>query len=468
MVDKQNEGKAFLATYIKGEGTIATWSVVGNALALVNSFLILTYLDLFQYGLFLLLFSFYGFVSGIFLQPLQDVIVNDISRQAGSGHEADAKKLYWEMARFRIGMSLTLMAALFIGAEFVALWYHQDIANLLRLLAFLFPIDTAYVMMRTLFEVRLRFDLTSSRPVVLKAIKIALVLLTVFFGHLSVFSLLVITILSAMLTTVLFAKEFITLYRSWSAVPASPGRFLWPLFKTYGKWPLVGQVVSESIGNIRPWLIKAFTNTEAVALFSVAESLYGMTKRVVPTQTLTTLLPRQIKDKEKMRRVFVQGTKYVVLGGIVAGILGFFAVPTGLRLFFPQYEASILVYWVLLLTLPFSGFRQIGVLYLLVYRRQRFLFFTNILKSTLRLVIPLMLLPTFGLVGMSIERVIVTALLAFLAYGHVIKRDVGAVSWREFATWTADDRAFARRAARAARTIATDFFSSLRFRRSSA
>lgn len=437
---------SFLRSYMRGETLTAGWRVVGNILMLLNTFLLISYLDVFKYGVYLLAIAFYTLVAGFFLRPLQGVILNDVIRFIQEKREENAKKLFLENAIVRLSIALALIPILFWGADLAAELYDEDIAGLIRVLSPLPFIAAFYSSMRMLFQARLSFGLAAARPVVYRVFRLLLLGSFILFAVLGATEAMIAHVIASLIATIVFLPSFFKLYAPWRNIRATQKSVLWWVVRTHGKWSIVSQVFSKTLSGagIRPWLIKFFVNTEAVAIFSVAESLFGAVKEFLPVRTLNAIIPREVQNKKRLSALAVRGVKYLVLLGVLLGSAAFFGVPALVKVLFPHYEASIALFQLLLVLLPILAFRSMGTTIIGALRRQKVLFFFASTRSVVRLVLALALLPIFGIWGMVYERIIVSVLSVVAIYWWLFTRELSNMPWRLFFSFGPEDKSFLR------------------------
>ncbi|MBU3926056.1 oligosaccharide flippase family protein [Patescibacteria group bacterium] len=433
---------SFLKTYIKGEALIGFWNIISKGLGGISSILIIANLDVYKYGVFLLVISFYSLIADLFLGTLVGLVFNDINRFIGEKKEEKAKKLFKEFFIIRGIIAIILFLSVFFGADLVANFYGQDIAILFKILSPLFIIDFFYVSMRNLLQSRLYFGLTSFRPILYKAVRLIFILSFVFFFVLDAKNLLIAHVVSSFLVTVVFVSPFIKAYKPWKTIKESSDKIFLNIIKTYGKWPIFSNFLSQASSNIQPWFIRFFVNTEAVAVFSVAESLFSAVKALFPVATLSTLIPREVSSKKRIGDLLIRGTKYLTIFGILLGIVGFFAVPPMVKIFFPSYESSIPLFKVLLLLLPIMSFRSLSSTFLVALRRQKFIFFSNIFKNVLSFILPALFLYLFGVLGLAIERIIFSIIIGGLMYVYLLKKEVHPSFWAGLFSFNEQDKVF--------------------------
>jgi len=445
MRSKQPRQYSFFHSYFSGEALIGVWNFVGKGIAALNILLIIGSLDVFKYGVYILVLAFYSFVAAIPFKLLATVITNDLIRYEHEGERARAKRLFWEAFSIRMGFAAVLALGTFFSADIVAHFYDQDIANLVRTLSPLFIFDALYSSIRPLFQMHARFGLTAFRPIVYKTIKFGILGGFVLFATLGVQEVLLAHVIATGLATFIFLIPLVRMYRLWSNVQSEKRFVLFDIVKKHGKWSVLSQVSSQAAGNLRPWLIKLFVNTEAVALFSVAESLYGAIKTFFPTETLVSLVPRELKDKRRSMQLLLRGIKYLTILGILLALLAGVVVPLALPFVFPEYTPSVSLFIALLPALVLLGVRSMSSTFLSAMRRQKYLFLVNSVKTLSTFILPLILLPVFGIHGMPFERVLTAVLVTGMFLYYLIRYHIPKSELRILYTLDAQDKEYFRR-----------------------
>ena len=436
------EKHSFLKSYIKGEAFFGFWNIINKGITAINILLVITYLDVYKYGVYLLIMSFYTLVADIFLAPLQETIFNDISRYVANKRESSAKKLYLE--NFTIRMTLAFLSCIFVfwGAKIVAGYYGYDIAGSFRILSVLFIIDAFYTSMRMFLQLKKRFDIISFRPVLHKIFRFIFLISFIYFFELGIKEALISHIFASLIVVIIFLPTFLKEYRPWRKIKTESGSILLKIIRTHGKWPVFSTILSSLTSNIRPWLIKIFVNTEAVAIFSVAQSFFEAIKTFIPNSTLSTLIPFEINDKKRAGDILVRGTKYLAILGLVFASLGLLIASPIASFAFPQYKSSIPLFQLFLLVLPFASFRMMAVTFLVALRRQKFLFFTSSIEIPIAFLSSVVLLYLFGVWGMVLQRIFITLVMGGLTYTYLLKQEYSDYHWENLFTFDNEDKIF--------------------------
>src|SRR3989344_2477666 len=124
---------SFSKKFLSGESHYAFWDLVSKGIGLLNTFLIITSLTIYQYGVFQLLLAFYAVLSGISGLG-SGAIGNDIMRLVGEGKEGSAKRLFLEYASIRMAAAVLISLAIFVGGDLLAVKYKPDFIAVVRLL----------------------------------------------------------------------------------------------------------------------------------------------------------------------------------------------------------------------------------------------------------------------------------------------------------------------------------------------
>lgn len=439
----QDKDYSFFRSYVKGEAFFGFWGVVSSALSVLISFLIISHLDVYKYGLYLLVISFYSLISGWTVNVLSEIIFNDIARYLAEKKEREAKRLYLEDSLIRIFLAVIICVIVFWGANLISNYYGKDIASFVRSISFMFVINATYLSMKNLFNLKMYFGTMSFRPVVFKILKCSLIVFFISWGEFGVREALLSYVWASFFSMVLFMPLFWPIYKQWSAVVTARGKIIFlDILKKHGKWSVFNQIISSSVADLKPWFIKVFVNTEGVAIFSVAETIFGAVKIFFPISTLSALLPKELVDKKRMGNILLRGTKYLTIYGLLLGAGSFVVLPPVIKFFFPQYVESIGIFQFLLIILPLLSFRSIASGFLVALRQQRFLFFVSLLKIFLTLLLSGVLVYLWGVWGMALQRILISVFLGGIMYFYLLKKENLFSLWKNLFWFDQEDKIF--------------------------
>lgn len=407
--------QSFSKTYLKGEFSYGFWNVVSKVVGIINTFFIVSALSLYEYGSFqLLLVSYAGAVT--LLSVGGGVVRNDILRFEAEGRSPDAKKLFYESSVARMVIGFLLWFTVFFFASRLSFKFGQDYISLIRIISFLFLHDALLTIVTTLIEMRRKFSVIASRTSVAKVVQLAILLYFFFFQNINLRAVVISLVVSLFVTLCLLLPSFFESYFQWKSVKRSSGKFLFKILTSYGKWEIAQPIMGKFTSFFEAWAIKLFINTEAVAIFSVAQTLLNTVAGFFPVKTLSTLIPMEVKNEEKLRKIYTYGVKYLLVFSVLIGLVSLVCVPILINLFFNKYVISLPYFSVLLLTLPLLAITAISSTFLTAFRRQKFLFFQKVLKNLVAIPLYLIFLPLFGLWGLVFHNFILLIVMTVSLY----------------------------------------------------
>lgn len=415
---------SFMAIFLKGEAISTFWNLVTKAIGLLNTFLTITSLTLYQYGVFQLLLSFSGVPSDI-LNLGSAIISNEMSRAIAENRLGDAKRIFLEYSLVRIIITFVAWAIIFFGSVYIFRSYDLDFVKDMRMISFVILSEGLFVLIRLLCLVRLKFSVVAQRYTINKAIQSAVLIYYFLQGNLGLKQLILSIIIASSLSVLAVSYQFFKVYFKWNHIAITPNVLLWNIFITYGTWDTLRQFINKITFRVKPWLVKFFISTEAVAIYSIAETIVTTIQDLIPSNTMQSLVPLWIKDKHLSVKMFSYGIKYFVLGSIFVVISAFVAVPPVIYNFFPKYAQSIPLFYFMLLNLPIFAAGIIIGNYLIAFRKQKYLFFLHLLRNSLALGIIISTLPFIGLWGLALEFVLIPLIMVIVNYIYTKNQDKG-------------------------------------------
>lgn len=455
MITKSNP--SFFKRFIAGEAHYGFWNVVGKGFAAVNTFLIISSLTIYQYGVFQLLMSLYG----VFADTISiggGVVNNDISRSIAVGNEGRAKRLFREYAYTRFFLNLIFFVLFFWGGELFGERYTEEFLAEIRIVAFLFLTEFLVSLFKSLLSIRLQFKIVAARSTVYKVVQLVVLAGFFFWGDIGIGSLLLSMVIASLVSIVMMLRPFLRELRAWKGVTEDSNAGLFKTLLTYGKWDIFRQMGTKLTSRLQPWLIKLFISTEAVAIFSIANSMIALLKDSLPSKTLMSLVPMSLDDQTASQRRFSYGVKFAGLWGIIVALGGLIVAPPLIRLFFTSYVPSLSYFYLMLASIPFWGVTVIISIYLVALREQRYLFMQTTFKNIFSTLVYVILLPFVGLWGLALERVMTPIVMVYVTHRH-LKRGKSGISFhlRDLVDWSRKDMLFLK-------GIWVEFFSMIRFK----
>ena len=415
---------SFMAIFLKGETISTFWNLITKAIGLLNTFLTITSLTLYQYGVFQLILSFSGMPSDV-LNLGSGVVSNEMSRAIADNRVGDAKRLFLEYSFVRIIMTIIAWATIFFGSIYLFSNYDLDFVKDMRVISFLILSEGAFVLIRLLCLVRLKFSVVSMRYTINKAIQSVILIYFFLQGNLGLKQLIWSIVIASALSVIAVSFGFFKVYFKWKDVKISNKILLFDIYLVYGTWDTVRQFINKITFRVKPWLIKLFIGTEAVAIYSIAETIITTIQDLIPSNTMQSLVPLWIKDKHLSVKMFSYGIKYFVLGGIVVSLVSLVIVPPIINTFFSKYNESIPLFYLMLLNVPIFASGIIIGNYIIAFRKQKYLFFLHLFRNSLALLIIILTIPYIGLWGLALEFVLIPLIMVITNYLYTKSEDKG-------------------------------------------
>ncbi len=442
---KPSTPKPFYKTYLKGEFFFGVWNVVSRGVGFFNTLIVLSKLTVYQYGVFQLILSSFSGIA-VFMGLGGETMRNDILRYVGEQDIPRAKRLFYESTVARVGIGIILWAVIFFGASFFFSKYSTDFIFYIRIMSFLFLHDAILPSLRLALEAEKKFSLIASRSSISRFIQLAIIAWFYFFASVGLKEVILSLVAASYISIIFMVVPVVRSYfKIWRQYPVAGEYMTWPLLSSYGKWELLRPVAAKLVDFVQVWMTKFLISTEAVAIFSVAQTMIGTLANFMPVNTLSVLIPLHIAEKEKLQKIYNTGTKYLILFSIVVGIGGLIAAQPFIHWFFPKYIAALPYFDVLLLTLPITAATAVAGVFFVVYRRQGFLLFQKLMKGVLGIALYALLIPVFGMWGLVVQAIILSLVLFVIVYVYMVrsKLDV-SLNWKYLTSYNDADKEFLR------------------------
>ncbi|MBU1036494.1 oligosaccharide flippase family protein [Patescibacteria group bacterium] len=414
----------FFKQSVKGGFFYSSLGVLVKILVVVNVFFILRYLSIYEYGVYKLAFSLYVIGSGLLLSGLDGIVLNDVSNYLARKNRPSIKRLLFEFSGVRILLGILAWAVVFFGAQLIAVYYNAQVADYLKILSFLYLSDSLITIFDIVFKATLNFARSALIPVLNELNKFFIIIYFLLLTKgLTIQQVLWASVSATFITTGILLIYFIFKYKSSITIPKDDKYILFKTIRTYGKWAIAKSYFVNFAKNIRLWLIKIFISTEAVAIFSVAESLYANVKKIIPMQALATIIPRQLGqyDLSKFTDIYKRSAKYFLFLFTGVGLVSYFIAPIAVKIFFPKYIVSLPFFQLYLLLLLINVF-ALTKLTIYTMRRMKFLFLEPFIRMISVVVLGTILISNFKIWGAVIEAMLTNAIFVIIMYFYLIKQ----------------------------------------------
>ncbi len=413
---------SFHKKFIEGEYISGFWNIAGYAVTALNSFIIIYFLSLREFGLYQLILSVMAFAESLTAGFLSDLVLTDFSKYIGRGEKGLAKKLFFEYALFKGVLVLVLMAILFFGAGLVSDHYGKDIALFLRVATIALIFRVGLSVQGLFFDGNIYFK-AQSVSFLGELAKTFFIIGSVIFYKLGILEIILAYVVGHLFSFIFSSAYFYSLFKKTLAGYRSSqtGSLIRSLLAQYGPWMALRYLLSRIANNIRPWIIGIFLGVEAVGIFSFARNIIAVIARLMPLGTFGLLLPRELGNKQRLRYLFTRMTKYSLFLGLIYAVVSFLVFPLGVKLLFPKYQAAIPIFGIMSIILVLYSFYKMFRMVLVVFKEQKALLLRSIDESLLAPALLFILLPIFGVLGTAIEWVLTYTLTTILFYRYLVK-----------------------------------------------
>ena len=99
---------SFAERFIRGNVLDRSWSFVIAGVGLLTSFLTLTALSVYEFGLYQLVLAAVAFIGMFSVDFFDTVIQSDISRGLAGGRRDESKRLFLEFAALKVGLGIAI------------------------------------------------------------------------------------------------------------------------------------------------------------------------------------------------------------------------------------------------------------------------------------------------------------------------------------------------------------------------
>lgn len=419
----QDKPKRLSYYFLKNETTRRFYETSATVLGLINSFFIISYLSVFNFGMYQLMLSFIAILEGFSAGFFNDVVVIEIRRYINLGKISWAKRLFWEHAVLKSVLALVLVVAVFFGSDLASRFYGDNTALFLKIASVLLIIHTLQSLQNTLLKPIMVFSYWAY-PMIIELVKLVLIVGLVVFYNLTIVSVITVHVAAEIAALgIMTFSSFIGAYRNFfGTIKSYSNRLLVNILKTHGKWIFLRYGFAKITKNTTPWFIKFFVNVEAVAFYSLAVNLVSMIEKLMPMQGFGDVMILKIGKKDEVAFLFKRAVKYLIWIGVIFSLGALISVPPIISFIFPKYTPALGVFTIMLTALPLYGVYKILKTTLSILREYRTL---AMRLANEVLIFPLgsvIFLPVLGLAGAGVVYVIAYLERVWFFYGQLIKK----------------------------------------------
>lgn len=403
MAQANPTGYSFSQLYIWGTARGHLFGAVVRGIAMVSSFFVVATLSVYHYGLYQLVLTAMIVSESSLFSLFDDIVSNDLARAFAGKRLSWAKKLFHEIAALKLVLGILISAALFFGAGLVASYYGKDIAGFIRILSILALIKMIRGTEGMFFGAILSF-VTFGAGAMQEIIRLIFLVGFWLWGSFGLREVLLSSVFSSMIilayTSFFFFREYQTVL---GGVRPVKERIFPNIVRSFGKWIFIRQGFSNTVKQLDVWFIRFFLNTEAVGLYALAVNLLTMVQGFFPLRMLSSLLPWEIDNPERMQYIYRRVLKYFIWIGVAAALGSFFIIPQLIGIFLPKYLPVMPIFRLMALTLPLFAVYKFQKILLIVLREQKVLTMRLLTETFITAIVWVVALPVIGLYAAVVE-----------------------------------------------------------------
>lgn len=390
-----------------GVFSLSASSILVRIISFLTVIIVTHFLSVRDYGAYILFLSVVGLFGTLSGLGMDELVTADIARAFGEKDFARGKRLFFEFCRTRLFLVISLLAGSLLLKDFFVERYSVAFGEFFTYLVLIVLMQYCKNVIALLFNVHEKFNLIAKLNIIEMLGKFLVILAMVYSLGLNLQLFIIANIISLAFVAIFFAPKAISLYRELPQYHGLAPQLMPKVMAGHGKWQIGSNIVSSLMNSVTYWLIKAFLNTESVAIYSLAQSMLSFLAGLLPLKTIMLpIIARKSGDKFSIAHLMSRTTKYSLLLYFLAIVFGLLLARPVASIFLPKYLAAIPVFSVHVFRLLFNpfSFSQVPLLY--ARNKQKFLFFSTLLDSVIVLILAPLLMRKFGVVGLAIEGLI--------------------------------------------------------------
>lgn len=433
-------------TIFGGTAALSASTVATRITSFLSVLLITRSLSLFDYGALTLALSVAGplaFLSGL---GVETAVSADIARAVGVGELGAAKKLYRSFARQKLGATVFIIAAAWFLREPLALRFGEAVGDYFFWIGLWAAANAAASLVTLLLASHARFPIVSLADTTEGLVRLGILGVLFLASAITPFAIIAAGILAKAFGAIVALPTARRLIAPWRGV-SETGTSFWGMLRAHGKWSTVSQGVIPQIDNlVRPWTVSFFFGPAGVALISIPSNIFAALSILFPIhKVIAPIIAQRINDPQGAARIAQKAAKLNVWVSVALALIASALIAPFIRVFFPQYEASIVLFWILIPRLPLLALGSAQDPFFQAFRAQRDLVRYQLVELCSDVTLLPLLLRVTGLPGIFLERFLAIAAFTALRESYLRRRHgIATILPREFVRFTAEDRVLVR------------------------
>jgi|GEM_PF-2458951 len=434
---KTNQNQSMKELAVKGVATLSVQSVLLQGIWFFTSLVLLNSISVFDYSVLKLVLVAVAFPSALYIAGIDPIILADMGVEREHGRLGALKSLFRAYAIFEIISAFVIWTGFYIFISFFKGSFSPPTQEYLFAASFMIFSRPLQNILIQFFNLYFQFKRITLMKLYDEGLTLLSLLFFVFYLKQGIYAAILIQVISPFIAVLLSLPAFFALYRKHlHRVQREPAGF-WARLRAHGKWSIAAAYVSSGSDALHLFFIDRFIGREAVALYSLADSLWGHVTSLFPAKSiLSAMIPQRARDEATARQSLIRGSKYAFLGFTAVGLAATIGGYPFLQTFFPKYVAAFPVFLGLLLMIPKTAFSSALGPLLRAYKFQKAGFSAALLSLVLTAVFAYVLYPAFGMKGVIAEVVLTGSILVYVVYRSFIhKYPSFKIRLREIFSW---------------------------------
>ncbi len=403
----------------------------------LTSLVLLNSITVVDYSVLKLVFAAIAVPSALYIAGIDPIVLADMGVEREFGRLGVLKGLFRAYVIFEVLSACILWSGFILlltafKGHFSPLTYQYIFAASFIILSR--PLQN---ILFQLFGLFLRFQQMTFLKLYDEGLTLLAMVYFVFYLRQGVYAAILIQVVAPLVAVTLSLPAFFILYRKQLRGVRREKAGFFARLRAHGKWSIAAAYVVNGWDALRLFFIDHFIGREAVALYSLADSLWGHLISLFPVKSiLSAMLPQRTKDETTARHNLIRGFKYSFLGFTILGLLSAVTGYQFLRIFFPKYIAAFPIFLGFLLMIPKFSFSSALSPLLRAYKFQLAGFLAALFSLVLTVAFAYILYPRLGMKGVVAETVITNTILICLVYKAFIRKyPAFRLRMREIFSW---------------------------------
>lgn len=430
-----------LKQIVSNTSILAISNIIARAASFVSVIIMTTNLSLFEYGILTLALALSGPILTLCNLGFDELITADVARYLGEKKYDYAKKLLISYFSFQWLMLPIIGFGVYLLRPFLQEQYGELLYNHVYVLLYYVALQLARTGINTFLNIHSGFLGIAKAQVAEPIIRCLFLFGLIGINHVTVEYVLWSYVIGSMASIMVALPAVYRTILPYLSYATTKRNMLWLVIRSHGKWQGVIQVITSAINSLRYHFINVIISTEAVALYSVAQSMYSVLTSLLPIKTvIAPLIAHRIADKANMRSFIEKASKYTLATYILAMTGALIAAPLVIAFFFPKYVAAIILFEIMVLRLPLNMFSVIQVPLMVANKEQKFMSMVATVNLCLMAIFTPLFLYTFGIMGTILEWLVTAIIIVILREKHLRRKyRIKTFSWKAFLSFDATD-----------------------------